>query len=689
MGREAKLRVSNASTRQRDGPETMTQNRPTTITETSLRLPMSRLGPPSGLPRFRWQQPIADINTPPNRGLSAEESAHGFQWGKDSILPYLVYDDYDRQQTEGEMPLVTIANGRLEVTVAPHLGGRLMSMRDLKLGRELVFANPVFQPANLAALNAWFSGGIEWNGLIPGHTPFTVAPVFAGVVETERGPILRLYEFDRIVEATWQIDLFLPADDDRLFVHGRLANSAETEKLAYWWTNVAAPISPGTRVLSPADYSIEHVLPGNELARFPFPDAARFDGSYPENWRDSTSVFFRAPEAERRFIASLDGEGVGLGQTSTATLVGRKFFYFGMAPGGQQWMNYLARRGEGDYLEIQSGVTPTQNQRFAMPAASELHWTEAYAALAVDPALAHDPDYAKAADATGVAIDARFPRAELAEVDAFLAVASRRPVTRRLSEGAPWGMRQERLTGKVLAAGLDFTVATPGDAWDDLLATGRFSETSLAEVPRTFAISDLWVAALGQSAKSQGETWLHALLLGIAAMDRGDRETALPLFERSVALKATWLGLRQRALVATDPAAAERDYLAAWATGEAPPALAAEIVGFLVANDRLATLETFASGLPDSALSDERVHLGRARVAVRQGDFDLLEKLLDRRFTTIREGEMLLDQLWGSLQRGRLQAALGREATAEELAERLRQHPVPAHLNFRMKAADA
>jgi hypothetical protein len=667
----------------------MTQNRPTTITETKTRMPMSRLGPQSGLPRFRWQQPIADINTPPNRGLDAEESAHGFHWGKDSILPYLVYDDYDRDLRDGEMPLVTISNGRLEATVAPHLGGRLMALRDVKLGRDLVFANPVFQPANLAALNAWFSGGIEWNGLIPGHTPFTVAPVFAGVVETERGPILRLYEFDRIAEATWQIDLFMPADDDRLFVHGRLANSADTEKLAYWWTNVAAPMLPGTRVLSPADYSIEHVLPGNELARFPFPDAARFDGSYPENWRDSTSVFFRAPEAERRFIASLDGEGVGLGQTSTSTLVGRKFFYFGMAPGGQQWMNYLARPGEGDYLEIQSGVTPTQNQRFALPAQSELHWTEVYGAVSVDPALAHDADYAKAADATGAAIDLRFPQAELAEVDAFLVAASRQPVTRRLSEGAPWGMRQERLTGKVLAEGLDFTVATPGDAWDDLLATGQFSAGSLAAVPPGFAISDLWVAALEQSAKAQGETWLHALLLGIAALDRGDRETATPLFERSVALKATWLGLRQQALVAADPAAAERDYLAAWATGEAPPALAAEIVGFLVANDRLATLETFASGLPDSALSDERVHLGRARVAARQGDFDRLEKLLERRFATIREGEMLLDQLWTDLQRGRLQQALGREAKTAELAERLRQHPVPAHLNFRMKAAES
>ncbi len=658
----------------------------TTITTTNRRMPMSRLGGPSGLPRFRWQQPIADNNTPPNRDLSAEEDSHGFQWGKDSILPYRVFDDYDRDLADGDMELITITNGRLEVTVAPHLGGRLMSLRDLKLDRDLLFTNPVFQPANLAALNAWFSGGIEWNGLIPGHTPFTTARIFAGIVETERGPILRLYEFDRIVEATWQVDLFLPEDDGRLYVHGRIANAADTAKLAYWWTNVAAPMTKGMRVISPADYSIEHVLPGNELARFPFPDSARFDGSYPDRWRDSTSVFFRAPDARRRYIAALGTDGFGLAQTSTSTLVGRKFFYFGMAPGGQQWMNYLARPGEGDYIEIQSGVTPTQNQRFELPPRSELEWTEVYGALYVDPTHALDPNYSTAVTAASAAIDVRFPEAELADVDSFLRASARKPVTRRLSAGSVWGARQEQLIGGPLAEGLDFSVQVPGDAWDDLVTTGRFSDASLATVPDDFAVSDLWVAALEKSRAEQGDTWLHALLLGIAALDREDRTRAAELFEQSVALKPTWLGLRQRALVAVDPVAAERDYLAAWATGEAPPALAAEIVDHLVKHNRLAELETFASALPDTALGNERVHLGRARVAARQGDLDLLEKLLDRRFATIREGEMLLDQLWTSLQQGRLHQSLGREPTAVEVAARLQQHPVPAHLNFRMKS---
>lgn len=660
----------------------------TRIATTSRQMPMSRLGGPSTLPRFRWQQPTLDKNTPPNRDLSPEESSHGFQWGKDSILPYQVYDDYDRSQAPGEMQLVTIENGRLRVSVAPQFGGRLMEMRDLKLGRDLVFRNPVFQPANLAALNAWFSGGIEWNGLIPGHTPFTSAPVFAGIVETERGPVLRLYEFDRIVEATWQIDLLLPNDDDRLFVHGRIVNSTEATKLAYWWTNVAAPMSKGMRVLSPADYSIEHVLPGNELARFEFPDPTRFDGSYPDRWRDSTSVFFRKPEADRLFIAALDTDGVGLAQTATATLKGRKFFYFGTGAGGQQWMDYLARPAEGDYIEIQSGIAPTQNQRFELAPNSEVHWTEVYGALSVDPALAHATDYQQAVGAAARAVNTRFPAAELASVDAFLTEVSRCPVTQRLAGGSPWGGRQEKLTGTPLAPGLDFAVQHPTDCWDELVTTGRFSEASLKRVPADIAVSPAWVEALEASRDKSGDTWLHALLLGIAALDREDRETARTLFDRSIALRPTWLGRRQRALVTTDPDAADSDYLAAWAGGDAPPALAAEIVTLLVKHGRLERLRAFASALPASALTDERVHLGRAMVAAGEGDLNLLERLLDRHFATVREGENLLDELWVALQRGRLQQALGRAPSPAELAERLKQYPVPAHLNFRMRAAD-
>jgi hypothetical protein len=650
---------------------------------------MARLGPPSNLPRFKAQQPTPNRPTPPNFGLTAEEAANGFEWGADSILPYEVSEDYDRDRQPGTLDCLVIENDRLRATVAPSLGGRLLALEDRKTGRDLVFRNPVFQPANLASLNAWFSGGIEWNGLIPGHTPFTCAPVFAGLRDTPRGPILRLYEFDRIVEATWQVDLFLPAGSAVLFAHGRIVNPSAEPRLAYWWTNIAVPAPPGTRVLSPADYSIEHIWPGNNLGRcdFPRPD---WDASYPDNWRDATSVFFRASSAPRRFIAAVDRDGVGLAQTSTMAMRGRKFFYFGSAAGGQNWMDYLSRPSEGRYLEIQSGITPTQNQRFPLAGGEELDWTEAFVPLRLDPVEAHAPDYRGAVGHAGEALDRAIPAGELAGVDAFLREQCRLPLDRRLSIGAPWGVRQERLLDRPLAAGLDFDVEVPGDCWDDLAQSGTIAAANLDRLPRGVAVSDAWVERIVASAAAQGSTWLHELLLAIVRLDRDDREGAQAHAARSLALRPSWPGYRLMALTSGDGAAAAEHYRRAWAMGDAPAELAVEIAGYCMATQQSKALKEFVDGLPPAVRDNERIVLARAVVAADEGDFDALERLLmSRQFATIREGETILSDLWVRLRRGRLAAELGRAPSGDEIQADLLAHPLPRELDLRMHGIEA
>lgn len=660
----------------------------TSIRRERVTLPMSRLGKPSNLPRFRWQQPMPNRETPPNHGLSDEESQHGFSWGEDSILPYQVSDDYDRDLKPGELDCLVLENSRLRAVIAPALGGRLLELKDLATGRDLVFRNPVFQPANLAALNAWFSGGIEWNGLIPGHTPFTCAPVFAGVRETSEGPILRLYEFDRIVEATWQVDLFLPEGSALLFAHGRIVNPNDDERLAYWWTNVAAPMSPGARVLSPAEYSIEHIWPGNELGRCDFPRTDP-DPSYPENWQNATSVFFRAPSAPRRFIASVDADGYGLMQTATAEMEGRKFFYFGSAVGGQNWMDYLARPGEGLYLEIQSGVAATQNQRFALGARTELEWTEAYMPVQLDAAAAHD-DYGVATAHAAGALDGLMPAEALARVDAFLRQEARQPLSQRHSTGERWGARQEMLLGRTLAEGLDFAVEGADEVWDALAWDGVIAPVDLEAVPQGMVVSSLWIARVEASARKQGASWLHELILATAALDRDDRSAASEHAARSLALQPSWAAHRLQALLADDADAALASYQAAWQVGDAPAELAVEIATFLMAQQRSAELKTFVDGLPEAVRDRERIVLARAVVAADQAQFDLLERLLlERQYASIREGETLLSDLWVRLQRGRLETELGRACTAEEVAARLRSHPLPRQLDLRMHDVEA
>jgi len=657
---------------------------PARIRKEAIALPSARLGPPSNMPRFRWQQPIANKPTPPNFGLADEESANGFNWGEDSILPYQVSDDYDRDVHPAELECLVIENGRLRAVVAPSLGGRLIELKDLATGRDLVFRNPVFQPANLASLNAWFSGGIEWNGLIPGHTPFTCSPVFAGVRNTPQGPILRIYEFDRIVEATWQIDLFLPAGSTCLFAHGRIVNSSSEPRLAYWWTNIAAPMGQGTRVLSPADYSIEHIWPGNNLGRCDFPREG-WDASYPDNWENATSVFFRAPTAPRLFVMSVDREGYGLAQTSTSEMHGRKFFYFGSAAGGQNWMDYLSLPGEGKYLEIQSGIAPTQNQRFVLAGGEERDWTEAFSPVSLDPAQAHAADYGTAVSHAAGVVNESVSAEELARIDRFLREQSRLPLDVRHSAGAPWGARQELLTGHQLASGLDFSVDLLGDCWDDLARDVPISAENLGAVPQGIAVSNLWIDRVAANADEHGATWLHTLILATALLDRGEVEDAKAEVDRSLALRPSWPAYRLKALMSTDFDVASEAYLRAWETNEAPPELAVEIAAYLMRAERSAELKTFVDTLPSAVRDNERIVLGRAVVAANDGQFDELERLLmSRQFATIREGETLLSDLWVPLRRGRLEAELGRPPTAEEIHADLAAHPLPRALDLRM-----
>lgn len=625
---------------------------------------------------------MVNRETPPNFGLSPDESSHGFEWGVDSILPYQVSDDYDRDRRPGRLDVLVVENERLRAVVAPSLGGRLLELKDLAADRDLVFRNPVFQPANLAALNAWFSGGIEWNGLIPGHTPFTCAPVFAGVRETAEGSILRIYEFDRIVEATWQVDLFMPADSARLFAHGRIVNPSSETRLAYWWTNIAAPMTKGTRVLSPADYSIEHIWPGNNLGRCDFPKAD-WDASYPDNWTNATSVFFRAPAAERLFIASVDRDGYGLAQTSTQPMRGRKFFYFGSAAGGQNWMDYLSRPGEGNYLEIQSGIAPTQNQRFELAGGEQREWTEVFMPMQLDPNRAHDPNYRTA---VAHAAESLLSVDELARVNEFLSDQARKPLDVLYSSGAAWGGRQERLLGRKLAAGLDFTTDDKADYWDELAAGVAVSEANLAELPVGIAVSEPWLERIA----AQGDSWLHSLMVATAALDRGEKEAAAVHAVRSLELKPSWAAYRLQALLSDTIAERSAAYLRAWGMGDAPTELAVEIAQHFMKEQRSSELKDFVDALPPAVRDNERIVLAWAVVAANDRDFDELDRLLfSRPFATIREGETLLSDLWVKLRRGRLEVQLGREATAEEIKIDLRANPVPRALNLRMHEIEA
>lgn len=72
---------------------------------------------------------------------------------------------------------------------------------------------------------------------------------------TERGDIVRVWEYDRVNHTVWSVDMLF--EGDTLWAHPRITNPSPTQDLnGYWWTNVGQKITvAGTeRVVMPAKY---------------------------------------------------------------------------------------------------------------------------------------------------------------------------------------------------------------------------------------------------------------------------------------------------------------------------------------------------------------------------------------------------------------------------------------------------
>jgi tetratricopeptide (TPR) repeat protein len=666
--------------------DSMSNSGRTSVTATFRTLPMAPPGPLNPWPRFRFQIPDVPIRV--SDTLNAEDRAGTFNNAAVWPLPYLMQDNYTRQRQTGQLQTVQVENAALRATFYASLGGRMISLYAKRQQRELLFDNRVFQPANLAIRNAWFSGGVEWNGPLYGHSLLTCSPVFAGLVKTARGPLLRLYEFDRALETTWQVDVFLPPSDDRLWVHVKAINPGPRDIAFYWWTNIAVSLARGTRVLVPAEYALAHDAEGNSRLAFPVFDG--FDGSFPMNYPYAKSVFFRKPGLRKPWSVCLDAEGQGLSHVSTATLFGRKLFTWGAGRGGKRWMDFLSEQNRGDYIEIQGGVTPTQLQARPLKAGASIEWTECLSPFAMDPKAAHAQDYFAACAAAGKVVDQRVPDMAIQEIDAFLSAQAAAPVQTLLHRGSGWGALYEKRTGRKISAGLAFEgeLRAEEKPWAELLDKGMFSADTLRDPPRSFNVSEGWVALLRESARTHGATWLHHLHLGVADLEAGSLAEAREHLHASRALQESAAACRCLALLEEHEGhrdAARSAYRQAWALCGNDANLAVEIGEFYVRHHDYAAFDALLAALPPSIAEHERIVLMRAQIALERGDYSAVRRLLQREFATIREGELSLSDLWITAHIKEAEGRAGRELTAAEKSRLMRDFPPPQQIDFRMK----
>ncbi|MET7766724.1 DUF5107 domain-containing protein [Streptomyces sp. NPDC005393] len=707
----------------------------TSVRRTTLTLPTAPLGPGNPLPALRPRAEVHRVDEATRATLPAGMARQMAYEPLRSVLPVRLRDGYGRDRAPAALDAIVIENDRLRATVLPGLGGRVHSLHHKPTGRELLYRNPVLQPADFALNGAWFSGGIEWNIGATGHTTLSCAPVHAARVpapdEADGGAMVRLWEWERLRDLPFQVDLWLPADSAFLYAGVRIRNPHHHPAPVYWWSNIAVPEDERTRVLAPADEAW-HFGYTRTLRRVPVPEWDGADRTYPLRGAHPADYFYELPDGARRWIASLDAEGSGLVQTSTDLLRGRKLFLWGAGPGGRRWQQWLTEPGTGGYAEIQAGLARTQLEHLPLEAGEEFAWLEAYGPLSADPAAVHGADWAAARHEAESRLEAALPRAA---VDA--AYAAWRPCAdaepgESLATGSGWGALEMERGGYELP-GTPFDPATLGEEqepWRRLLRTGALPGWEPGRSPAdpgASLVAPVWRDLL-EAAPSTAAAEYH---LGVAQWHAGDRAQAERSWERSLRCAETPWALRCLAVADTasgHPARAAERLLravrlilamgsepdpapvleAAGAPGApvavslaAPPvavdpcameaaeaALGREAIVTLLAADRADDARTVLDALRPGIHERGRFRLLRAQVLLAQGDALAARAVFDDGFEVcdLREGDEALSDTWYAIAE-RLAAGPGEPVTEEARARARAEHPLPERYEFRMRPA--
>ncbi len=609
---------------------------------------------------------------------------------KKNCLPHLLQDRYSREIKDRDFEIAVLENEFTKATFSLQYGGRLLSLYSKTHDRELLTVNPVFQPANLAIRNAWFSGGVEWNIGLIGHNPHTCSPLFTARVTADDGtPVLRMYEYERIRKVTYQLDFYLKADNPFLFVKVRIINPFDSDVFMYWWSNIAVDERDDVRVLVPAEHSYRFGYEG-VMKRIDTPIDAKTKGDYTYTTKLSKAMdyFFRIPDGKRRWITSLAGDGKGLVQTSTDRLKGRKLFVWGQSKGGFNWQDFLSH-GQSRYLEIQAGLGLTQTEHIAMPP-GEWSWLEAYGMLETDADTVHGTDWAKATGHVDTQLESSLPRDFLDQEHAYAQKIADKEIDTLIQRGSGWGALERIRREKAGEAPLcgphmqfdDASLSNDQKAWLEVLESNSYSNaTPIVAAPIT---EEPWLSAL-EAAEKNYEGWYQ---LGVMYYAEENMEQAKAAWETSISLKENAFAHRCLAVLAV----IDKDYPVALNHYKKANALLTDITLICeYANTALAAKDyTLAQDITEHAsISDGRLTLYKGYAWLGLNEYDKVASLFtgDEVHTIIdlREGEGGFDILWQKMHQQKLMQERGVDTLNDEIFHEVeKKFPAPQAYNFLM-----
>ena len=650
-----------------------------TIKFEKFKIKGANLGEASCLPDIKNDDYIrAPLTVLPD--ISQEERKYMGKGMIPTLLPYQIQNGYDRARVELEFDSAVLENEYLKATFVISLGGRLWSLYDKKAKKELLYANDVFQPGNLALRNAWFSGGVEWNVGIKGHNMWTCSPLFAEEIKDKDGsPMLRMYEYERIRGVAYSITAKL--EGDVLLVHPEIENTSEEPVYMYWWSNIAVDETPDTRVIAPCSMSFRCAYEEGAyyLGNAEIPINEGVDVTYTTNLKRSRDFFYKIPEAEKKWIAAVDKEGYGLIHMSTPELIGRKVFAWGEGAGGKHWNEWLSDCGK-KYIEIQAGLLKTQLEHFPMEGKSSISWTEGYSALKGNPQILHGKDFMAVIDEVKgnitekqmIVENTSFENSGQGTIKYF---------------GSGWGAVENMIRKTPVSHKLSFPQSSINDEcaeWVTLYETGILAVPDKNMPIKSYVKGDIWIEKL-ISAK---DSWYKYNHLGVALYTSGDIKGAYDAFLKSAELCPNAWAYRnlaqieknenkklEKAVEYMEKAIAQKnDYQPLWVN---------YAESLFALKDYDTWIHLYENDMPENIKANGRVLMMYAHALVLVDRHREALNILTDNFVLpdIKEGEFSISHIWSEIHRKIMLEEDGINPSDKDVFEK---YPLPYELDFRM-----
>ena len=662
------------------------------VKKDKLTLPVADMGENNPLPDIRNVSYIhAGFEVKPS--LNEEEREHLGKGLIDTILPYTIQNGYTRDKKMKDIDVVVLENEYLRAEFLPSFGARLWSLYDKKIGKELLFRNPVIQPCNFAIRNAWLAGGIEFNIGIKGHSPLTCEPMFCEFIGDNA---VRFYEYERIRGLEYGITEYLHEKSETLYIRTNVENRSDSPTYMYWWTNIATPETENTRVIAPADDAIHCLYQEDHYAldKAGIPFDGGVDVTYSMNMKSSSDYFYKIPKDSKKWEATTDKNGYGFFEYSTDMLKSRKLFLWGNATGGRHWNEFLSEKGMA-YIEIQAGLMNTQLEHISMPANTEWSWTQGFTSLdGSDPAFYGE--WKGAQKAVLDQFEQKLKRGGAVDFDSLSSLeisGEKKPVF----SGKSWGALENELRlsdgERKISNNFEFpTVEDSGtEEWRKLLDSGRLPTADTVKGPRSYVTGEKWIRVLERSIERCGADWYSLLHLGVAKYAAKDLKKAEKCWLESAKLTENFWAYRNlSALYKNEYADMKKaveyaDRAICVKGADRNIFFVREYAALLIENGDFGKYVEKYSALPVKMQKDGRLIIYLALAYLGLDEPYKAKALISPDFVLcdVKEGELSVSGLWNDVYTAIVmkEEGLG-EAEAKKVAKE--KYPLPAALDFRM-----